>query len=127
MDYKIGDFIRPTDEDDVYQIDSISEMFGKSYMGRSIKCGHTRGFDINAKHYHKATQTDIENALEEAPLYYSFWISNKKNEIVSNGHVFANSLEDAKRIFNGLVNDTKNVGEYYMSEAPLEFIKNHNQ
>jgi hypothetical protein len=124
--FKIGDFIKPNDEEYVYQIDDFFRTKDgeiESYNGKSIGYGHGRGFSINATHYRRATQEEIDNELNTAPKYFAFWIANKKNVLVANGQIFAPTLERAKEIFNGKLIHTNNVGDYFMSDKPTKFIK----
>jgi hypothetical protein len=124
MDFKKGDFIKALDEDYIYQIQGMSCLsIGDTYMGRSISAGHSRGFDVNATHYRKATEQEIKHELDSAPKYFSFWVSNKRDEIISNGQIFAPTLERAKDIFNQKLINMNNVGDYCMSETPLTFIE----
>jgi hypothetical protein len=125
MNYNIGDFIKPNDEEYIYKITNIGTLsFGESYTGKSISRGHGRSFDSKATHYRLATEDEVEEELENAPKYFPFWVTNKKNVIISNGQIFAPTLERAKEIFNQKLIKMNNVGEYFMSEEPVNFLLN---
>lgn len=124
MKLKKGDFIKALDEDYVYQIQGMSTLsFGDTYMAKSISNGHTRGFDVDATHYRLATDQEVEDELKYAPKHYPFWITNKKDVIISSGNIFAVSFERAKEIFNQKLIMTNNVGQYNLSDKPLVFIE----
>ncbi|MDX8367711.1 hypothetical protein [Cytobacillus sp. IB215665] len=124
MEFKKGDFIQALDEDYIYQIQGISALsIGDSYMCKNISRGHSRGFDVNAKHYRRATEQEVQQELESAPKHFPFWVTNKKNVVISNGHIFAPTIERAREIFKSQLIELNNVGEYFMSETPLTFIE----
>lgn len=123
MEFKVGDFIKALDEEYIYKIEKVGRLsFGETYMGKSISQGHGRAFDVNAKHYRRATEEEINEELSNAPKYFPFWVADKRNNLISNGQIFALTLEKAKEIFNEKLIRMNNVGEYFMSETPLDFI-----
>lgn len=123
MNIGVGDFIKPDDEEYIYRIEGISETsLGTILMGESIAFGHGRWFCLKDTNFRKATQEEIELEISRAPKSFSFWIANKKGKIISNGRIYASSLERARELFvqkyEKLIN-FDHVGEYNIVETPL--------
>lgn len=127
MTFQKGDYIMATDENKVYQLEGIGTLtLGNCYFGQGITDGMSRAFLLTADHYRKATEEEVAKELEKAPNHYEFWISDKKDVIVSNGKIVARTIESAKEIFEEYVQRADKdfgVGDSFLSKTPTSYIQ----